>query len=784
MKRLFCLFLTLTLILGLFSGCHTEPPSESMPSTAPGVPETTLPPETTVPPETEDPALEELRNNLPRMDGSTSLIPLEAGIRAALFGISIEEATKDVSHTSSWASFYNLLDGTADLIFSVPLSEDQKQQGENSGVAPMAVPIAKEGFVFVVNADNPVDSLTQQQLRDIYSGKITNWSEVGGLDEEIIPYQRNYDSGSQNYMLTFMGDTPLADAPSELRPASMSGLMDVIAVNDNSRAAIGYSVYAYAADMYGNGNEIKFIRVDGVAPSKQTFADGSYPLMGYNYAIYRAEDRQGTYVSQLVDWILSDAGQTAIADAGYVTVRDIGYDYTEKTIDKYEGVGLGAPAGEIPTSEYAVVGTAYTDGGDPFSAERIVPIVAALPDGSRTYRIECLADKALQQEINDWIDQQMIWAAAERPALEALLQKWNEPYPDYPMYGFGLLWDYSHPDGMDAACIITAKNGWLSVAVSLCYTDQSMMGYGRYHHTETATWDLIEGRRLAPEELFCAGADIDAALNPLIRAKSQRREEDFADLPDLLEDFVQLPPEGWHLTHDAIYIDAGGPTFATGYKFDLADLPEGTLVTDRLRDFTHCIDSDETRVIRQFRQSDRDLYYAYNADELVSCGFLKEEANPHAAAINATVMEHLNTHFTREAIERYYTELGYDTTMLDLWMLDWNTWNWGGRYLIFQGYCPELYLEATNEFIPYPVKQVFLFDLTTGQEIGWQDVLVPGWQEGATLLSSNDSSPVLRTDFEDLTLTSIYAVGIDGILACYFQEDCYLELPYRFLRFE
>ena len=176
MKRLICLLLTLALTVSLFSGCKADPPETVTPSTAPGVPETTLPPETTVPPETEDPALEELRNNLPRMDGSTSLIPLEAGIRAALLGISIEEATKDVSHTSSWASFYKLLDGTADLIFYVPLCEDQKQQGESSGVAPMAVPIAKEGFVFVVNADNPVDSLTQQQLRDIYSGKITNWS--------------------------------------------------------------------------------------------------------------------------------------------------------------------------------------------------------------------------------------------------------------------------------------------------------------------------------------------------------------------------------------------------------------------------------------------------------------------------------------------------------------------------------------------------------------------------------------------------------------------------------
>ena len=149
MKRLFCLFLTLTLILGLFSGCNTPPSPESTPTTAPCVPETVIPPdttppdETTVPPETEIPALEKLRNNLPRMDGSTSLIPLEAGIRAALFGISIEEATKDVRHTSSWSSFYNLLDGTVDLIFSVPLSAEQQALAEEQGAGISAIPIAR-----------------------------------------------------------------------------------------------------------------------------------------------------------------------------------------------------------------------------------------------------------------------------------------------------------------------------------------------------------------------------------------------------------------------------------------------------------------------------------------------------------------------------------------------------------------------------------------------------------------------------------------------------------------
>lgn len=144
-----------------------------------------------------------LGENLPKMDGSTSLIPLEAGVRAALCGISMEEATKQVAHTTTHDSFYHLLNKEVDLIFSVPISDEQKKAAQEQGIELEQVPIAKEGFVFVVNAENPVDSLTQQQLRDIYSGRITNWKEVGGKDQEIIAYQRNWDSGSQNYMTTF-----------------------------------------------------------------------------------------------------------------------------------------------------------------------------------------------------------------------------------------------------------------------------------------------------------------------------------------------------------------------------------------------------------------------------------------------------------------------------------------------------------------------------------------------------------------------------------------------------
>ncbi|MCH5349990.1 MAG: substrate-binding domain-containing protein, partial [Oscillospiraceae bacterium] len=126
--------------------------------------------------------------NFPVIDGSTSAIPIESGLRAMLFGIPQEEAEMQVKHTKTHTAFTKLLDGECDMILSVPISADQKKAAEEKGIELEMIPVSAEGFTFVVNAKNPVDSLTQEQIRKIYSGEITNWKEVGGNDAAIIPY--------------------------------------------------------------------------------------------------------------------------------------------------------------------------------------------------------------------------------------------------------------------------------------------------------------------------------------------------------------------------------------------------------------------------------------------------------------------------------------------------------------------------------------------------------------------------------------------------------------------
>ena len=296
-------------------------------------------------------------SDLPVMDGSTSAIPLEAGMKSKLLGIPYASAKELVAHHKTHESFSRLLSGENDLIFTVPISEEQKQEAEAAGVTLKTVPVAKEGFVFIVNRNNPVESLTQQQIRDIYSGKITNWKEVGGNDSEIIPYQRNKDSGSQNYMVDFMKDSDLMEPPVNNRILSMSGMIDSIAMYDNSTMAIGYSVYSYAAQMYENSTNVKFIAVDGIVPSRETMADSTYPLLSTTDIMYRDDASENTM--DFINWAVSEEGQKTALMNGYVPAGEMEYpDYMKMYYRK--GTGREKPDDYVPSEKISSFSHRYS----------------------------------------------------------------------------------------------------------------------------------------------------------------------------------------------------------------------------------------------------------------------------------------------------------------------------------------------------------------------------------------------------------------------------------------
>lgn len=254
----------------------------------------------------------------PRVDGSTVTIPLSEAVASAVLHLPLEEARQYVLHNKTHQAYLNLVDGTADIIFVTSPSEEELAYAAEKDVELTVTPVVSEGFVFLVNKANPVDSLTVEQIRDIYAGRVTNWQEVGGSDEPIMAFQRPENSGSQTGMLDLViGADELMAAPTEKVVAEMGALIDAVASYDNAKNAIGYSYYYYATDMWLN-DEIKLLAVNGVAPDKTTISDGAYPITTAYYAVTRSDLRSDDSAQVLLNWILSSEGQQVAEEAGYV----------------------------------------------------------------------------------------------------------------------------------------------------------------------------------------------------------------------------------------------------------------------------------------------------------------------------------------------------------------------------------------------------------------------------------------------------------------------------------
>ncbi len=256
--------------------------------------------------------------NYPIMDGSTANMPLMAEVMSRTCDITKEQAEELTSCTTTPTAWERIANGEADILLVYEAADVTKKELEAIGTELEITPIGRDALVFINNTDNPVKNLTTQQLLDIYTGKITKWSEVGGEDIDIVPYQRVESSGSQSlFKKLLMKDVEPMEAPTELKPSAMGELIDELANYNNSANALGYSVYYYASYMYTQPG-LQFISVDGVMPSEETIADGSYPYVNDFFVVIRADEPADSPARQLRDWILSDDGVQALKDAGYI----------------------------------------------------------------------------------------------------------------------------------------------------------------------------------------------------------------------------------------------------------------------------------------------------------------------------------------------------------------------------------------------------------------------------------------------------------------------------------
>jgi phosphate transport system substrate-binding protein len=336
MNRKHLLQLVTLLTLGL-SACRVPVPTiEVMPSTTPesqGMPT----------PETVDVSPIKAAN-YPRVDGSTSTYPMQVMIACVILEVSCDwtdgdyfnatrriaprnllntsdaiEVIFNLGHSGTHGAYMSLIESQADLaLVAREPSADELDAALHEAVNLDVRPVALDAFVFLVHRDNPVPSLTLDQIRAIYTGEITNWSQVGGIDAEIHTYQRNPNSGSQELMEKLvMRDEQMLNSPDMIL---MSMMGPFSAIRDDP-LGIGYSVYFYAANIFPDEN-VRMLAIGGVDPSTESIAADEYPLVTEVYAVMRNEALAPATALILRDWLLTADGQLAVQASGYVGRRN------------------------------------------------------------------------------------------------------------------------------------------------------------------------------------------------------------------------------------------------------------------------------------------------------------------------------------------------------------------------------------------------------------------------------------------------------------------------------
>ncbi|MBQ9757841.1 MAG: substrate-binding domain-containing protein [Clostridia bacterium] len=268
-----------------------------------------------------------LDEKMPLIDGSTSTYPFTQTVYTQLFANGSTHPDFIYSHSKSHASYQRLINGEVDMLFaSVYPASDILAMAEEKGVELELIPIAYDAMIFFTNADNPAKGLSKEQISNIYvNNAYTNWSDLGGEDALLYPYCRNNDSGSHAQMEKHFlnGNEIHHKIQTETTSVTMSNVLtDVMnaKTDDPKGFGLGYSIYYYFNNMdmfYNTKSELKLLEIDGIYPTDETIADGTYPLSNNTYIVLRKDTPLDSPARKMAEFMLSDEGQMCVELAGY-----------------------------------------------------------------------------------------------------------------------------------------------------------------------------------------------------------------------------------------------------------------------------------------------------------------------------------------------------------------------------------------------------------------------------------------------------------------------------------
>ena len=288
MKKTLAMLLSAALCVSLFAGCS-------------GGSANTSDPESTTPATGTQTAEETKLSGTVVTNGSTSMESVMGALIEAF-----KEVQPDVqiqyTGSGSGAGITSAQDGTADIgLASRDLKDDE------TGVKKITV--AKDGIAIIVNPDNPVADLSIEQIAQIFTGEITNWSELGGSDGQVVPIGREAGSGTRDGFESITGTEDACKYQNEL--TSTGEVIASVASNPN---AIGYTSLSAVDDT------VKALTVGGVAPSEATVLDGTYAIQrNFNFILSDSTELSDA-AQAFVDWATSTEASDLIAGAGAVPV--------------------------------------------------------------------------------------------------------------------------------------------------------------------------------------------------------------------------------------------------------------------------------------------------------------------------------------------------------------------------------------------------------------------------------------------------------------------------------
>lgn len=292
-KPIMGIVLAAVMLAAALSGCGSNtaaPAASTAPSAAPEAVESTAP--------------EAKLSGSVSTDGSTSMQKVIGAL-----GEAFTEANPDVNFTynptGSGSGITAVTEGRCDIgLSSRNLKDEEAAKGLKATV------LALDGIAVIVNPENPVSELSLEQIAKIYTGEITNWSELGGNDAEIVVIGREAGSGTRD---GFESITKTADACVYRQELTSTG--DVITTVAQNPDAIGY------ASLASIGDTVKALAVEGVAPSEETVKDGSYLVQRPFVLVTREGEELSEAAQAFFDYITSADAASIIADAGAVAVN-------------------------------------------------------------------------------------------------------------------------------------------------------------------------------------------------------------------------------------------------------------------------------------------------------------------------------------------------------------------------------------------------------------------------------------------------------------------------------